>query len=83
MRGLVDHGRQTHIDFHLLVKAIIHDQAVCHSYAMRLHGMSSIISVISNIRVVKVGDLLCLSTIDAWGIEWCIALGARSHVGGR
>lgn len=49
-----------HVDFHFLVQAIVHDQAVSHSYTMWLHGMTSIVGVVSNIRVVKVGDFLWL-----------------------
>lgn len=71
---------RTHVNLHLLVQAIIHDQAVGHSYAMRLHGMSSIVGIVSDIRVVEVCDLLRLTSVDTWRIERRIALGARGHV---
>lgn len=49
---------ETHIDFHLLVKAIIHDQAVGHTYAMRLHRMTGDVGIVAHIGVVEVGNLL-------------------------
>jgi len=50
--------RKTHVDLHLLVQAIVHDQAVGHSNAVWLHGMSRDIGVVSDIRVIEVSDFL-------------------------
>lgn len=50
----------THVDFHLGVQSIIHDQAVGHAYAVRLHGMAGHIGVVADIRVVEVRDFLWL-----------------------
>ena len=54
-----------HVNFHLFVQAIIHNQTVGHSNTVRLHGMTSIVGVISDIRVVEVCDFLWLSTIGS------------------
>jgi len=55
---IVASGRHglTYIYFHLLVKTIIHDQAVGHPYPVRFHRMASHIGIIAHIRVVEVGD---------------------------
>lgn len=39
----------TYVDLHLGVQAIIHNQAVGHSYAVRLHGMAGDICVVADI----------------------------------
>ena len=41
---------------HLVVQAIVDDEGVSHSDAMRFHGVSLAIVVVANIRVVEVGD---------------------------
>lgn len=74
-----DEYSSTHIDFHLLVEAVVHDQTVGHPYAMRLHGMAGIVGVVSDIRVIKVCDLFVLATIGAWRVEGRIAHTARGH----
>lgn len=51
---------EAHIYFHFLIQAIVHDETVSHPDAVRLHGMSSDIGVISNIRVVEVSNLLLI-----------------------
>jgi hypothetical protein len=55
----------THINLHLLVHAIVHDQAMRQPNSMRFHGMASDISIISNIRVVEVRD----SLLRAWTVR--------------
>ena len=35
--GVVKAADATHVDFHLLVETIVHDQCVSHPYARRLH----------------------------------------------
>lgn len=52
----------THVDLHFLVEAIVHDQAVGHTYAMRLHGVARDVGVVAHIGVVEVGDLLVVGT---------------------
>lgn len=39
----------------MLVKAVVHDQAVSHPNAVWLHGMSSDVGIITHIRIVEVG----------------------------
>ena len=51
----------TYVDFHLLVQLEIHDQAVRHPNAMRLHRMSCHIGIIAHIGVVEVCDSLLLA----------------------
>jgi hypothetical protein len=43
---------------HLLVHAVIHDQAMGETYSVRLHGMASDVGEVANIGIVEVGDLL-------------------------
>lgn len=47
-----------HIDLHLLEQVVLHDQAVRQADSMRLHWMSSGVSIVSNVGVVEVCDLL-------------------------
>jgi hypothetical protein len=54
-----------HVDFHLLVEAVVHDQTVSHSDTMRLHGMAGVVGVVSDIRVIEVGDFLWLCTVGS------------------
>jgi hypothetical protein len=54
-----------HVNFHLLVEAVVHDETVSHSDTMRLHWMAGIVGVVSDIRVIEVGDFLGLSTIGS------------------
>lgn len=44
----------TYIYLHVLVQPIIHDQAMCHSNAVRLHGMAGDIGVVAHVGVVEV-----------------------------
>jgi hypothetical protein len=50
--------RKTNIDFHLLISAIVHNQAMSQPYAMRLHRMASHVGIVADIRIVEVCDLL-------------------------
>jgi hypothetical protein len=52
----------THIDFHLVVGAIVHNQTMRQPYSMRLHRMTSYVGIISDIRIVEV----CHSLLVAW-----------------
>ena len=48
----------TNINLHLLVEAIVHDQAMGHPDPMGLHRMTRDIGVVTNIGVVEIGDFL-------------------------
>ena len=39
--GVVKRADATHVDFHLLVETIVHDQCVSHPYARRLHPVGT------------------------------------------
>jgi len=56
----------THINFHLLVDPIVHDQAMRQPNPMRFHGMPSDIRIVSNIRVVEV----CHPLLGARAVRW-------------
>ena len=62
------------VDLHLLVDAIVHDETVGQSYAMRLHGMASDVGEVANVRVVEVGNLFRRWSAErdaiAIGINW-------------
>jgi hypothetical protein len=58
VRGVEGLKLATYIDFHLLISAIIHDQAMRQSNTMGLHRMTSDISIIANIRIVEVSHPL-------------------------
>lgn len=36
-----------YVDFHLFVEAVVHNQAMCHSYSVGLHGMPSDVGIVS------------------------------------
>lgn len=65
--------RTTHVDFHFLVKAIVHDQAMGHPYTVRLHGMSRHIGIVSHVGIVEVGDLAVAvpKPVDNGIQRWC------------
>jgi hypothetical protein len=72
-----------HVDFHLFVKAVVHDKTVGHSDTVRLHGMASVVGIVSDIRVVEVGDFLWLSTIGgARRVQRRTILGRVGHGSG-
>lgn len=48
----------TYVNLHLLVKAIVHYQAMGHSYAMWFHRVSCDIGIIANIGVVEIRNSL-------------------------
>ena len=48
----------TYINFHLFIEAIVHDQAVGHSYPMGLHGMPSDIGIVADVRIIEIGHCL-------------------------
>ena len=50
----------TYINFHLLVKTVVHNQAVCHTDTMRLHRVSRNVGIVSHVRVVEIRDSLLL-----------------------
>lgn len=52
--------RETYINLHLLVHAIIHNQAMRQPDAMGFHGMTSDIGKVSYIGVIEISDLLGL-----------------------
>jgi hypothetical protein len=56
----------TYINLHLLVDSIVHDQAMRQPNSMRLHGMSSNISIVSDVGVVEV----CNPFLRGWAIRW-------------
>lgn len=60
----------THINLHFLIESVVHNEAVGHSNPVRLHGMSSNIGVIPNIRVVEVGDFLLISPVHRRLVKW-------------
>lgn len=64
-------GRFCAIDLHLLVDAIVHDQAVGQAYTVRLHGVASNIGEVPDVRVIEVGHLLGRRGAqgDAIGVE--------------
>jgi hypothetical protein len=41
--------RATYVNLHLGVQAIIHDQAVGHPYAVRLHGMPRNVGIVADV----------------------------------
>lgn len=51
-------GRNTHIDLHLLVEAIVHDQAVGHAYTVWLHRVTGDVGIVTHVGVVEVSHLL-------------------------
>jgi len=58
------------VDFHVLISAIVHDQAVGQPDSVRLHGMASDVGVVSNIGVVEVcNPLLVVSALEVRRIE--------------
>lgn len=44
----------TYVDFHVLVEAVVHDQAMSHSNTMRLHWMACTIVVVTHIGYLMV-----------------------------
>lgn len=58
VRGLRSRETATDVDFEVFVDIVVHDQAVCQSNSVWLHGVTSDICIVANIRVVKVGNLL-------------------------
>jgi hypothetical protein len=48
----------TYIDFHLLVAAVVHNQAVGNPNSMGFHGMAGDVGVIAHIGIVEVCDPL-------------------------
>ena len=40
---------KTYIYLHLLIQLIVHDEAVSHSYSVRLHRMSGDVGIIAHI----------------------------------
>jgi hypothetical protein len=76
----------THIDFHALVQAIMHDQTVSQSDSERLHRMPELISVVANSAVIEICYLLLLTW---WhygkskgrlnGLDWTAAGEGRSQ----
>ena len=50
--------KRAYIDLHLVVEAIVHDETVAHANTVRLHRVSRSVMIVSNVLVIKVGDLL-------------------------
>lgn len=73
---------QTHVNLHLLVQAIVHDQTVGHPYTMRLHRMTRNVGIVSHVRIIKVGNL-AVAIIDPVGVNGvqrrCYARHPRKH----
>lgn len=66
-----DKVQTTYIYLHLLVRPIVHDQAVGQPYAMRLHGMAGDICIVSDIRIIEVRDLLLRPpSIGGGRVDW-------------
>lgn len=55
-RALLLGKGQTYIYLHLLIDAVVHNQAVRQPDSMRLHWMASHIGIITNIGVVEVSN---------------------------
>jgi hypothetical protein len=53
-------GCGTYIDFHVLVKAVVHDQAMGHSNTMRFHWMACTIVVVTHIGYLLVSSVCML-----------------------
>ena len=68
---------QTYVNFHLLIQAIVHNQAVSHSNPVRFHGMPRNIGIIAHVRIVEVGN--CLLVGATWCRELYINGGKRCH----
>jgi len=60
----------THVDFHVFVHPIVHDQGMCKPDSMRFHRMSSGISIVANIRVVKVCNTFLVRGSHHEGVNW-------------
>ena len=75
--GRLFQRRWTYVDLHFLIQAVIHDQAVSHSYAVRFHWMPRNIGIVAHVRIVEVRNGLLL------GASWCCDLhihgGKRCH----
>ena len=48
------------VDFQVLVETVVHDQRVGHANTVRLHGVSSVVGVVSDVTIVEIGHLLRL-----------------------
>lgn len=46
----------TYVDLHFVINAIVHDQTMSQPDSVRLHGMSSHVGIVADIRVVEVGN---------------------------
>lgn len=61
---------KTHVNLHLLINTIVHDQTVRQPNSMRLHGMTSNVGIVSNVRVVEVRNpLLAARPVCGWGVD--------------
>ena len=56
----------SHINLHFLIESIVHDQAVGHTYTVRLHRVTRDVGIVTDIRVVEVGNLFVVGP-DAIG----------------
>lgn len=65
MRAHIAQPFQTHIDFHLLIQAVVHNQAVSHSNPVRFHGMPRNIGIVAHVRIVEVRNGLLVAA------SWC------------
>ena len=48
------------VDLQVLVETVVHDQRVSHANTVRLHGVSSVVGVVSDVTIVEIGHLLRL-----------------------
>lgn len=66
---------KTYINFHFLVKAIVHDQTMGHTNPVGLHWMPSDVGIVAHVRVVKICYTFLMITIG----ERLIKRGERCH----
>jgi hypothetical protein len=48
------------VDLQVLVETVVHDERVSHANTVRLHGVSSVVGVVSDVTIVEIGHLLRL-----------------------
>ncbi len=56
--------------FHASVEAVVHDEVVRHTNAMRFHGMALAIVVVSYLGVVEVGNATGVFGCHFWRRCW-------------
>lgn len=59
-----DNGAETHINLHLFVKAIVHNQAMRHSNSMGFHRMACNIGIVAHVGIVEVCNQFLIVTVQ-------------------